>query len=174
MESQIGQAARFAARAHSGQRRKYTGMPYLFHCAEVAGIVQQHGGPGWLVAAGWLHDTIEDTDVTLNDLKAHPFDPRTVKAVDYMTERDHEGNRATRKAAECQRLERGSREQQTLKLADLISNTPSIVEYDPKFARVYLREMEALLNALRRPEQAIKDDARFTLVEAKLQLARIG
>ena len=65
------------------------------------------------------------------------------------------GNRATRKRLSCEGLAAASGEVQTIKLADLISNTASIVEHDPDFARVYLKEKAALLRAMAKGNAAL-------------------
>jgi hypothetical protein len=55
------------------------------------------------------------------------------------------GNRAERKVREKDRLAKISADAQTIKVADLIDNTKSIVERDPGFAKVYLKEKAAVL-----------------------------
>lgn len=144
--------------AHEGQTRKYTGRPYVEHCREVAYLCLKHGLPDEVIAAAWLHDTLEDTDVELIDL-VRVFPADVVANVVYMTDAATEGNRATRKAAECARLATGSPDQQSLKLADLIDNTSSIVEHDPKFAKTYLVEKRALLDALTDAKPSIRTEA---------------
>lgn len=59
-----------------------------------------------------------------------------------------DGNRATRKAIDRLHIAKQSKMVQTIKCADLISNTASIVEHDPKFAEVYLEEARQLLSAM--------------------------
>lgn len=66
-----------------------------------------------------------------------------------------------------QRLAESSREVQTIKVADLIDNTPSIVQHDPDFARVYLREKRDLLNVLTLADQDLVDRAWTLLREAE-------
>ena len=66
-----------------------------------------------------------------------------------------------------QRLAESSREVQTIKVADLIDNTPSIVQHDPDFARVYLREKRDLLNVLTLADQDLVDRAWTVLREAE-------
>ncbi|MCW5873566.1 MAG: bifunctional (p)ppGpp synthetase/guanosine-3',5'-bis(diphosphate) 3'-pyrophosphohydrolase [Anaerolineales bacterium] len=65
----IQRAHRYAAKAHQGQTRA-SGEPYLNHCVAVAAILADLEVPAVLVAAGLLHDTVEDTSVTLKDLQA--------------------------------------------------------------------------------------------------------
>jgi hypothetical protein len=63
-------AAAFAAAAHAGQLRKGTPRPYIEHPAAVAATLDRHYGDPDLVAAGWLHDVLEDTHVARRDLEA--------------------------------------------------------------------------------------------------------
>tara|TARA_Y100000589_G_scaffold161681_1_gene153602 strand:+ start:1116 stop:1691 length:576 start_codon:yes stop_codon:yes gene_type:complete len=70
LETPIQKSAyKFAKDAHRGQVRKGSPRPYISHCMEVARIVNKHGYPEDYVIAALLHDTVEDTDVTLHDLK---------------------------------------------------------------------------------------------------------
>lgn len=64
----IQQAKDFAQKAHEGQVRKLTRMPMFEHLERVATILQQAGLPDEVVAAGYLHDTVEDTEVTAEDI----------------------------------------------------------------------------------------------------------
>lgn len=67
----IFKAIEFAARAHSGQYRKKTKIPYIVHPLQVAQILIEHDSPGNAVIAAILHDTIEDCETTLSDIKNH-------------------------------------------------------------------------------------------------------
>ena len=148
-----------ATAAHRGGKpRKYTGLPYITHPREVAYLCTKHDLPDEVIAAAWLHDTLEDTELQLIDL-VHQFPADVVANVVYMTDAATDGNRATRKAAECARLATGTPDQQSLKLADLIDNTASIVEHDPKFAKTYLAEKRALLDALTDAKPSIRTEA---------------
>src|SRR5512138_1493705 len=64
----IHRAYRVAEEAHRGQKR-HSGEPYINHCLAVASILADLRVPPEVVAAGLLHDTVEDTTVTLNDIK---------------------------------------------------------------------------------------------------------
>ena len=64
----IDRAYRVAEEAHRGQMR-HSGKPYITHCLEVAGILAEMRAPAEVIAAGLLHDTVEDTKVTLQDLR---------------------------------------------------------------------------------------------------------
>ena len=64
----ILRAYRFAETAHQGQKRA-SGEPYVSHCIAVASILAEMNVPPAVVIAGLLHDTVEDTNVTLDDIK---------------------------------------------------------------------------------------------------------
>src|SRR5512134_2227424 len=64
----IKRAYRVAEEAHSEQKR-HSGEPYINHCLAVASILADLRVPPEVVAAGLLHDTVEDTTITLNDIR---------------------------------------------------------------------------------------------------------
>ena len=64
----IQRAYRVAEEAHSEQKR-HSGEPYINHCLAVASILADLRVPPEVVAAGLLHDTVEDTTITLNDIR---------------------------------------------------------------------------------------------------------
>jgi len=70
LPSLIDRAIGYAARAHDGQQRKAGNIPYIAHPVAVAMSLQAMGCPEIVVAAALLHDTVEDTDVTLADIRA--------------------------------------------------------------------------------------------------------
>ena len=143
-------AASFAAEAHKGQVRKYTGQKYIVHPIEVMNIVASVPHTDAMLCAALLHDTVEDCGVTLEQIK-ELFGPEVEDLVFWLTDppKGESGmNRAMRKELSRQRLEIAPPEAQTIKLADLISNTASIVKHDPDFAVVYLREKAELLKVL--------------------------
>lgn len=65
----ICEAFRFAHALHEGQTRK-SGEPYIAHPIAVAGLLLDLGGDGTMIAAGFLHDVVEDTAVTPEDIEA--------------------------------------------------------------------------------------------------------
>lgn len=150
MSSLSFDAMLFARAVHSDQRRKYTGNPYVDHLAEVAGIVSTVAGYAEfsevIVATAWLHDCIEDQDVSPAEI-ARRFGPHVQAGVLALSDLEV-GNRAERKAASRKRLAAAPYWVQTIKVAELISNTSSIVQHDPKFAAVYLEEKRLLLDVL--------------------------
>ena len=159
----VEKARVFATAAHAavGQVRKYTGEPYIVHPFEVAMMVRQVGGTPEMVAAAFLHDTVEDTDVNMETIERE-FGPEVAEIVFFLTDvsRPEHGNRATRKAMDRAHIAKADARAQTIKLADLISNCSSIVKYDPEFAKVYLEEKRLLLEVLTKGDKILLDRAR--------------
>ena len=154
-------AMMFASEVHKAQRRKYTDNPYTDHLAEVAGIVATVADDPRSIAVAWLHDCIEDQGVTAPEL-ARRFGLRVASGVHALSDIES-GNRAERKAASRERLARAHDWVQTIKVADLISNTASIVQHDPDFAKVYLEEKRLLLDVLTRADPRLVAIARSQL-----------
>lgn len=151
----------FARQVHAEQVRKYSGNPYADHLAEVAGIVATvapFGSMALMTSVAWLHDCIEDQGVDPEFLRRQ-FSPEVAAGVLALSDLEV-GNRKERKAASRERLSKADGWIQTIKVADLISNTSSIVKHDPDFARVYLHEKRALLNVMTRADPRLVDIAR--------------
>lgn len=159
----VEKARVFATAAHAavGQVRKYTNEPYIVHPFEVAMTVKQIGGTPEMVAAAFLHDTVEDTGVTMETIERE-FGPEVAEIVFFLTDvsRPEHGNRAARKAMDRAHIAKADARAQTIKLADLISNCSSIVKYDPEFAKVYLEEKRLLLEVLTKGDKILLDRAR--------------
>lgn len=79
----ILRAYRVAEQAHAGQKRA-SGEPYINHCLAVASILAELRVPAPVVAAGLLHDTVEDTSVTLEDIRKD-FGEEIARLVDGVT-----------------------------------------------------------------------------------------
>jgi (p)ppGpp synthase/HD superfamily hydrolase len=168
----------FARHVHRDQVRKYTGNPYADHLAEVAGIVATVAGEclSWgapdsiecqidrLIAIAWLHDCVEDQGVTESDL-ADRFGFSVARDVMLLSDLE-QGNRAERKAASRLRLAAAPGWVQSIKVADLISNTSSIVQNDPKFAVTYLEEKRLLLDMLTHADDRLVAVARNQIARA--------
>lgn len=152
-----------AAHAAVGQKRKYTGEPYAVHPIEVSKLVEEVvvGATEEMLIAALLHDVVEDTAITL-DLVAAQFGLVVASYVEQLTDvsKPEDGNRAARKALDCTHLAGASPQAKTIKLADLISNSRSIRQYDPDFAKVYLAEKRELLKVLSEGDPTLFEMAR--------------
>lgn len=164
----------FATAAHAavGQRRKYTDDPYIVHPIEVASLVKSVDHTPEMVAAAYLHDVLEDTQTQLSTI----YEMFGVTVAEYVLaltdppKTPSSPNRKTRKAMSRDRLAFASAEVQTIKLADLISNSQSIVHYDPNFAKTYLQEKADLLKVLTRGNSVLYTRADLIVKQALVQI----
>lgn len=85
----VADADTLAAVAHNGQVDK-AGLPYIDHPRAVARILFGQGLDRNAVMAGLLHDVVEDTEVTLDDLRELGYPEEVVRAVDSVTRREGE------------------------------------------------------------------------------------
>lgn len=147
----VVEAKMFATAAHAaiGQKRKYSGDDYIVHPQRVAAIVEKHGGTDEMIAAAWLHDTVEDTDVTPG-LITKMFGDEIATIVEGLTDVSlpSDGNRAKRKSIDRMHSASASTESQFVKCADIIDNSWDIAENDLSFAKVYKSEVFLLLHAM--------------------------
>jgi len=119
----VSEAADFAARRHSGKARKGRGNePYINHLAEVANLLATvtDGTDAELVAAGWLHDTIEDTETTREEL-APRFGERVADLVAEATD-DMSLPKDQRRQKQIEDAPHKSPRAKLIKIADKISN----------------------------------------------------
>lgn len=149
METRIITAMDLAKRAHGTQVRKYTGEPYITHPFSVAGLVKSVTDDDDMMIAAILHDVVEDTDVAIDTIGGI-FGGRVKNLVADLTDisKPSDGNRRTRKDMDLRHTQFASRDAKTIKLADLIDNTKTIVAFDQDFAKVYMREKQRLLEVL--------------------------
>ena len=151
MNNLIEQARTFATSAHQriGHQRKYNKLPYDVHLQAVAKLVATVTDDAEMIAAAWLHDVVEDTPATLDDI-AENFGAAVAELVESLTDvsMPSDGNRAIRKSIDREHSAQAPPRAKTVKLADLIDNCRDIVSHDERFARVYLVEMGALLKVL--------------------------
>lgn len=147
----VTKARLFAIAKHGDQVRKYTGVPYTTHLAEVVAILKAFGYyEPYVLAAAWLHDTLEDTDATHSEVSSE-FGNRIYYGVVLLSDlTPHSlGNRAYRKKLYAEQIASAAWWIQVVKCADLISNTRSIKVLAPGFAEVYIPEKRALLDAMK-------------------------
>ena len=140
----VAQAKAFAEAKHAGKVRKYTDTPYSEHLAAVVALLDEHRSnmPNMLAAA-WLHDTVEDTDTTIVEV-ADAFGEEVAELVYWLTDTD-KGIRSARATVTAWRLGRAPWDAKMIKLADIIDNGRNITEHDPDFARTFLAEKRLVM-----------------------------
>ncbi len=174
--SLVRRAKEFAVQAHTRivHLRKYTSAPYAVHLENVAALVSSATDEPETLAAAWLHDVVEDTPVTLDDLERE-FGRPVAALVESVTDvsRPADGNRAVRKRKDREHLAKASSAAKTIKLADLIDNCRDICRNDQKFAQVYLAEMNDLLKVLRDGNVQLYDAAVAVYEECYRSLQKV-
>lgn len=147
----LSRAYKLAEKAHENQKR-VSGEPYISHCVAVAAILLEMKVPPEVVVAGILHDTVEDTEVTLIDLKRE-FGDDIAKLVDGVT-----------KLTNLPRVSRGDQH-----VEDAINGgTKSALELDEEHQTEILqksRRRDLASETLRKTFLAMGDDIRIVLIK---------
>jgi (p)ppGpp synthase/HD superfamily hydrolase len=169
----------FADDAHGDQMRKYTPERYIVHPVRVMEMLQNYTSDIAVLAAALLHDVLEDTPKTTDDLRKFLLTlidkdtvERTIELVveltDVFIKEDYpQWNRRKRKTKELERIMNTSSTSQTIKYADIIDNCNEIVVHDRHFARVFLYECKRLLTVIDKGEPELYKKA-TGLVENKI------
>lgn len=126
----LDRAIIFAVQAHAGTERRGKGFPYIVHPMEAMEIVATITPDQELLAAAALHDTVEDTDVTVEEIRAQ-FGDRIASLVaaesDEMPEGvSEEDSWHARKKAAIDRLAAASHDAKIVALGDKLSNMRAI------------------------------------------------
>lgn len=174
---------KFVQVRHGEQVRKYTGEPYWTHVVCVAEILSEVTDQEGLIEVALGHDLVEDTDTTLEDITAVLKDigysdelnqficAGIYHLTDVYTKESYPNfNRKLRKALEAKRLGNIPPVYQTVKYADLIHNSMSIVGRDRGFAKVYIVEKEEILRRMNRGNEALLMHCQNIVKDAKLKL----
>lgn len=140
----------FARVAHEGQVRKYTGEPYVEHVLAV-GLMYQSWSEKMdrdALYAAILHDTVEDTEVDMDQIRRH-FGDKVAEYVWYLTKpEEFVGNRLKRKALDRARLALAPDVVKFIKILDITHNATSIRKYDQDFWKEWREETLLMLDAL--------------------------
>ena len=126
----LDRAIIFAVRAHAGTERRGKGFPYIVHPMEAVEIVATMTADQELLAAAALHDTVEDTDVTVEDIRRE-FGDRIANLVASESDTFEEGvseedSWHSRKRAAIERLANASHDAKIVALGDKLSNMRAI------------------------------------------------
>lgn len=126
----INKAIEVAAKAHEKHYRKITDIPYIVHPFEVALILQENGAEDEVIAAGILHDTLEDTDLTKEDIKESFGDRIFQLVLGASEELEGRENRSwdDRKLHTIESLKMASIHVKMIACADKLSNIRSMIK----------------------------------------------
>ncbi|MBX4911465.1 bifunctional (p)ppGpp synthetase/guanosine-3',5'-bis(diphosphate) 3'-pyrophosphohydrolase [Rhizobium bangladeshense] len=172
----IARAEAFATAAHYavGQRRKFTNEPYIVHPRAVAAIIQALPDHTWQqVVLAWLHDTVEDTGVTL-DVIEEMFGADIRYGMHFLTNVEREaGNRKARHTLNIKRLAGAPALIQTVKVADIKDNTKNIAALGGSFAPVFLQEKLDAMAVLTNADQVLWSLTMDQILKQKEEVALV-
>ena len=139
----LDRAIMFAVKAHTGTERRGKGYPYIIHPMEAVEIVATMTKDQELLAAAILHDTVEDTNVTIDQIRDE-FGDRVADLVASESDEmpvgvSEEDSWHARKQAAIDRLSKASREAKIVAMGDKLSNMRAI-------ARDYAEQGDKLWN----------------------------
>ena len=143
-ESNIFKAIQYAVRAHSGQFRKGTRIPYIIHPLRVAEILIEYDCSEEVIIAGVLHDTIEDTIITVDDIM-RSFGKKIAELVEKVSETDKTDTWETRKQHTIEYLKDAPMAILLITCADKLDNLRSI-------RKDYARTGESIWSRFNRPK----------------------
>ena len=126
----LDRAIVFAVRAHAGTQRRGKGFPYIVHPLEAVSIVATMSADQEMLAAAALHDTVEDTEVTLQQIREE-FGERVAELVACDTDTAREGDRNEkgwhqRKQEAIDRIASAPHDAKIVALGDKLSNMRAI------------------------------------------------
>jgi (p)ppGpp synthase/HD superfamily hydrolase len=160
MKDIVTEALKFASIHHAaiGQRRKYTHKPYIVHPIAVADILCDYSigtVTDEMIAAAYLHDTVEDTDATMEDIVQ--FGDTVYDYLYWLTDIavPSDGNRAVRIAKNIVHIANAPAAAQTIKAADISHNVLDIVYHDVNFGRVYVKEKRNMQSVLTKADVGV-------------------
>lgn len=142
------EAILFAVKAHAGQTRKLNGEPYVMHPLRVARTVWEWCGDKDMQTAALLHDVVEDTSITLDEIRER-FGPEVAGLVGELTKGNFTGNRKERVSAEIERLRKISLDAKSIKVADIQDNIRDIEMANLDYAEMYLSEKLATMQVIK-------------------------
>lgn len=173
MDPLVYKAYIFAMAAHAavGQLRKYTGEPYIVHPKSVAEILASLGASPKVQAAGLLHDILEDTQVTF-ELLVMEFGVEVAELVRMVTNvaKPEDGPRPVRALINLRHKANAAPDGQDIVMSDIIDNLGTLATRKPDFAKVYVQEKYAVIEALDKGNPVAREKARAVVVAAATEL----
>ncbi|MBN1696262.1 MAG: bifunctional (p)ppGpp synthetase/guanosine-3',5'-bis(diphosphate) 3'-pyrophosphohydrolase [Spirochaetales bacterium] len=118
-------AVKFAVKAHHGQFRKGSMLPYIFHPLNVGRLLIEYNYPIDLVIAGFLHDTLEDTMVTVEEIE-NTFNKRIALLVENVSEKNKASSWENRKTETLENLRSAEADVLAVACADKLDNLRSM------------------------------------------------
>lgn len=183
MEEILEKIKEFADNAHGEQMRIYTAERYINHPIRVMNTCREFTSDLTVLGAALLHDVLEDTSITedelldfLNSVMTEKDARYTVSLVidltDVYVKKDYpQWNRRQRKAKEYDRLAKADPQAQSIKYADVIDNSSDVARHNADFAQTSLLEYRQLLTEVNKGDGRLRKRA-MDVVERELKWLR--
>ena len=152
-EDPILKAIRFAQEKHRGQVRKFSGKPYFIHPDKVAKLVYKYTKSPFLQVAAYLHDTLEDTNTTYQEIQKE-FSTKIADVVTELTSIEKEKKKLGKHIYLARKMNKMSSDALTIKLCDRLDNISD--KSSLEFRKKYKKETEYIINNLKRPLNGIQ------------------
>jgi (p)ppGpp synthase/HD superfamily hydrolase len=137
----------FALAKHRGQTRRHDGRDYIVHLDGVVATLAEHGHKSTdVIAAAFLHDTLEKSATTMEELIG-TFGEDVAELVYWLTDSEN-GSREACALQAAWRLSRAPWNAKLIKLADIIDNGSAVVAYNPDFGPTFLEEKRLQLKKM--------------------------
>lgn len=166
MEALENNAKFYATKAHGSQTRKFSLEPYVEHPIRVAKILKEYGFGSHVICAAYLHDVLEDTDVTFTDLFLN-FGHDVASLVKEVTNDEQKILELGKATYQAKRVVELSGPALVIKLADRLDNVRDIKDCPVHaFAERYRNDTRVLINAVQKawtPHKYLPDYARCAL-----------
>lgn len=168
IKDRIHKAYSFSQEKHKGQMRKNSGLEYFSHPKYVARIVEELIDDETLIVASLLHDTVEDTDTTIEEIETN-FGGEIASIVDELTNKPEERGNMKKKDYILLKMSKMSDSALIVKLADRLHNVLFLEsDFCDDFLRYYYRNTRFILENLeerRKEEGGSLNQLHITLLE---------
>lgn len=174
LEAMEKQAKEYATQKHSKQKRKFSGEPYVEHPKRVAELIRKYKSSknkDELISAALLHDTIEDTDTTEEDLKKL-FGGLITSLVKELSSEKEQIEKIGKDDYLSGKMLDMSSWALTIKLADRLDNVSDLLDSNEKFRDRYSKETKSILQKLEKG-RTLSDTQKKLVTAIKEKLAEL-
>jgi (p)ppGpp synthase/HD superfamily hydrolase len=160
------EALQFATEKHEGQTRKFSGKPYVQHPIRVAKTLKEMGAPEPIRMAALLHDTIEDTSATFEELK-DKFGDRVAVLVRELTSIPDDQKRLGKVEMLSQKMMKMTSEALLIKLADRLDNVSDAAS--GSFKEKYRAETRTIIANISRRSLTAQHKSLMSRIQQKIE-----
>lgn len=172
---EIKRAHSFALERHSGQYRKFTNEPYIRHPEQVVCILAMYLGDVDLLTAAMLHDVVEDTHTTIQEVYS-VFGDRVGNLVEELTTDSRQKRLLGKKIYMVNHINSLSEDAFTIKIADRLHNVMGLLhpKMSSDFIKWYMTETKYILDNLDRDDYSLIQNKLLDILEFMVEYIDIA